>query len=452
MIFSRESKPIPVVDVAEISDPAELTRELGRERELAAARRDDELARLRGEAGHARARADVAENGRQAELARAEREAEAAAAAELARMHRQFQSAGERIRIKSVMSRSGEARALRLERLRSLNIKVLVPLLIGFGVWSTTGVQQGAARLMAVPAHSPVWWVLWGLEALLIGTVCWIIVVRARLAASGGELSDSAEKIGVACLTVSIFLNLIAAVPTNGLPTSGWWAIPGSMFAHALGPVGAAVIAHLIGLIDKSISDADPWHDKGGREVPRLAAMDLRPTTSATATSTPASNPNADVEGASESAEEPFAVVWPIRSGERSTLPIIARPATAKAAEAAPRTGDDRQGEPDTKAPREPHPKARRPRPNKGVPVPESAKPAPRPLTDDDHLERLVKAIDKGDVPEDASIRQVQTGLGLGFDRARRVRDLYRERLAELDRQITESARPGLAVVGGERR
>lgn len=195
--------------------PQELARELQRGRELADARRLDELERARAEAGHGRARADVATESRLAELARAEREADVRAEAELARMYREFRKSGERTRIRSLMARSGEARALRLERLRSRNLVILVPLLIGFGLWSTTGVQQGAARLMSVTSHSPVWWVLWGLEALLIGVVCWIIVVRARLATSGGKLSASAERIGAGCLTTSIFLNLVAAVPTG---------------------------------------------------------------------------------------------------------------------------------------------------------------------------------------------------------------------------------------------
>ncbi|KAB2341521.1 AAA family ATPase [Actinomadura rudentiformis] len=436
--------------------PDELAGELKRRRELQDAQRSDELARLRAEAGHKRARADVAEESRLAELARVEREADVRAEAELARMYRDFRAAGERTRIRSLMARSGEARALSLDRLRSRNLAILVPFLIGFGIWSTTGVQQGAARLMSVTSGSPVWWVLWGLEALLIGTVCWIIIVRARLATSGGQLSDSAEKIGIGCLTTSIFLNLIAAVPVGAGPHVSGWALPGAMFAHAIGPIGAAVVAHLIGVIDRSITDADPWHDKDGQEVPRLAAMDLRPPASATETSTPESASKSTPDSDTESADKPTAAMWPIPREGRPTLPIIARPAAAQDPETGLRTGDDRRGEREAKAPREPRPKVRRPRPNKGVPVPESAKPTPRPLTDADHVERLVSAIDKGEVPESASIRQVQGALGLGFDRARRIQNLYRARLAEMDRQISESlpksaapTRPDLSVVGG---
>ncbi|MGC4959757.1 hypothetical protein ACLQ2P_41725 [Actinomadura citrea] len=261
-------------------DPAELASELERQRALEAARRTDELERVRAEAGHGRARADVAEESRLAELARAEREADKRAEADMARMYREFRASGARTQIKADMARSGEARALRLEWLRTHNLRVLVPVMIGFGLWSTTGVQQGAARIMHVTSHDPVWWALWGLEALLIGAVCWIIVSRARLDSSGGTLAAQAERIGVGCLTTSILLNLVAAMPVGAGPHPSGWEVVGAMFAHALGPVGAAVSAHLVGVIDRSISEADPWHDKDGKAVPRLAEIDLQlPTT-----------------------------------------------------------------------------------------------------------------------------------------------------------------------------
>ncbi|TDD63671.1 hypothetical protein [Actinomadura rubrisoli] len=298
-----------------------------------------------------------------------------------------------------------------------------MPLLVGFGIWSTTGAQQGAARIMHVDSHSPVWWALWGLEALLIGTVCWIIVVRARLAGAGGELSRQAEKIGVGCLTTSILLNLVAAVPTGHVSV---WAVMGAMFAHALGPVGAAVTAHLIGVIDRSINMADPWHGKDGQAMPRLAEMDLRNAESAlaehgTAVPPPGASDSAE-EGGAESAGVVPVMAWPLASGQRRTLSVIARPTsvrtTAEGGEKRPRIGDDRPQERKSEAPR-------KRRPNKGVRVPESAKPAaPRALTDEQQCERMVAAIDRGELPEDASIRQVQSALGLGFARAKKVKEL----------------------------
>jgi hypothetical protein len=94
------------------------------------------------------------------------------------------------------MARSGEARALALTRLRTLNLKVLVPVLLGFASWSTTGVQAGGARLMRLTSADPTWWALWILEPVLIGAVVWVIIVRARLAACGGRLDERAARIG----------------------------------------------------------------------------------------------------------------------------------------------------------------------------------------------------------------------------------------------------------------
>ncbi|MCO6011719.1 hypothetical protein NE236_42915, partial [Actinoallomurus purpureus] len=109
----------------------DLVPELARRRHVDDAHRTDELERERAEARHKRNRADVAEEARRAELERTEREAQARATTDLARMYREARAAGERTRITSQMARSGEARALRLERLRILNLKVLVPVLLG---------------------------------------------------------------------------------------------------------------------------------------------------------------------------------------------------------------------------------------------------------------------------------------------------------------------------------
>lgn len=425
--------------------PEELARELGRERELAAAQRADELERARAEAGHGRARAELATESRLAELARAEREADVQAEAELARMYREFRASGERTRVRSLMARSGEARALRLERLRSRNLVILVPLLVGFGLWSTTGVQQGAARLMSVTSHSPVWWVLWGLEALLIGVVCWIIVVRARLATSGGKLSASAEKIAVGCLTTSIFLNLVAAIPAGDGPHVSGWAVPGAMFAHAIGPVGAALVAHLIGIIDGSISDADPWHDSDGQEVPRLAAMDLRWPTNVPAENAP--------EELSEGLEEVPPIAWPVSRGKRAALPVIARPTPGEDSEngrqdasRAARTGGDRDGQQGSKTPR-------RRRPNKGVPVPEAAKPAPktsRDRTDEELQDQLAELLARREI--EPGVRAVKDALGIGYDRAKRVMAaLADDASKDAEDGAPDASRPLTVLAGGAR-
>ncbi|WP_395110733.1 hypothetical protein [Actinomadura sp. SCN-SB] len=452
-----------------VTDPRELAAELERERELAAAKRADELARARAEAAHQRATRDVAEESRRAELERTEREAAAAADAELAALYRTYRAEGERTRIKALMARSGEARALALARLRALNLRILVPVLVGCAAWSTTGVQAGAARLMGVDAHTTVWWALWILEPVLISAVVWIIIVRARLAANGGKLDNSAEKIAAGSLVTSIFLNLVAAIPQDAAH-AGPEAI-GSMFAHALGPVGAAVTAHLIGVIDHSIADADPWHDEHGDPTLRLAEM-FEHAPGAQAHTVPVPRPEeAPLEGARRVPEAFPVTAWPVPRQGRRALPVIARPAAEAVSE--PYGGDGQR----TGAYRPRRAKAGTPsgasrrRPNKGVPVPPSARPSatpPRRRTDDELVQELTDAIDAGRVPEDAPYRAIKAALGIGYERARHVRELYEQRARDLEAEIVADLpdtgdRPGrdgqaavparrpLTVVGGER-
>jgi hypothetical protein len=416
---------------------AELAPELERRRGLDEAHRGDELARRSSEARHERDLADVAETNRRAELERAEREEQARADAELARMYRTFRAAGERTRITSQMARSGEARALRLERLRVLNLKVLVPVLLGFAAWSTVGVHHGAARLTGVGAgevSDPMWWALWLLEPVLIGAVVWVIIVRARLAASGGRIDTRAEGLAIACLGTSVLLNFSAAIPTHGVHGVGQaLGVVGAMIAHGIAPAGAAMTAHLIGIVDESIADADPWTENG-RPVPLLAEMDL---------TVPSSTPRTAPESASESvleagtlAIESPATLWPLPVGERDLLPIVVGPQASQASQDR-RSGRDRDRRPTSKAPA-------RPRPNKGVPVPPSARkrPAatPREQTDEQLRERLDALVASGRLAEDASVRQVQSALGVGFDRAKRVLALPAQ---ETETETEESAPPG---------
>lgn len=251
--------------------PEQLEAELATRREVEQVQRDDELARKDAQASHRIQLAGVAE-----------REAEADADAVIAREYRHARSAGARIRLRSDMARSAEVRALRLDRLRALNLKVLVPVLLGFAAWSTTGVHDGAARLMAVRSSAATWWALWILEPVLIGAVVWITIVRARLAASGGQIARKALYLGAGFLTTSIALNLAAPTHAKDIIHTG-----AAMLAHAIGPVGAAVTAHLIGVVEDSIADADPWHEGEGedkRPAPRLAEMDLSFASPATPT------------------------------------------------------------------------------------------------------------------------------------------------------------------------
>ncbi|GAA3226038.1 hypothetical protein [Actinocorallia longicatena] len=351
---------------------SELADELAQQRDREAVRRADELARTTATAEHNRALADLSEKTRRADLDRAEREASANASATLARVYRESKDSGERIRIAAHMARSGEARALRLERLRARNLKVLVPVLLGFAAWSTTGVQAGGARLMNVTSAAPTWWALWVLEPVLIGAVVWVILVRAGLAACGGRLDDHAARIAYGCLTTSILLNLAAAAVAPAAWTVGSVAtLLGSMLAHSIGPVGAAATAHLIGIIDESISDADPWTDAHGGKVPLLTELGL------------------DLDPAPVVEPEPAPSFLPDLREQQISAAAVTRP-------------------------------------NKGVKVPPSArrKPSttsPRATSDDVLRERLAALVSSGDLPENAPVRRVQAALNISFDRAKRV-------------------------------
>ncbi|GAA3222748.1 hypothetical protein [Actinocorallia longicatena] len=354
----------------------ELADELAQQRDREAVRRSDELARTMATAEHNRALADLSEVTRRADLDRTEREASANASATLARVYRESKDSGERIRIAAHMARSGEARALRLERLRTRNLKVLVPVLLGFAAWSTTGVQAGGARLMHVASDAPTWWVLWLLEPVLIGAVVWVIVARAGLAACGGRLNDRAVQIATGCLATSILLNLAAAAVAPPTWTVGSIAtLLGAMLAHSIGPVGAAATAHLIGVVDESISAADPWTDIHGSKVPLLTELAL------------------DLDAA------PAAEPGPLPTSTTSFLPDL---------------------------PEQPVPAATPARSHKGVKVPPSArrKPSttsPRALSDAVLRERLAALVSAGDLPDNAPVRRVQSALGISFDRAKRV-------------------------------
>lgn len=391
----------------------EVAPELERRRELAEEYRADELQRQRADARHDRDVADVATEVRLANLERAEREEQALADAELARMYRHARASGERTRIGAHIARSGEARALRLERLRVLNLKVLVPVLLGFAAWSTTGVHHGAARPLDIGEHAfgdPMWWALWLLEPALIGAVVWIIIVRARLAACGGQLDPRAGALAIGCLGTSVILNFAAAVPHHApAGLSGVFSMLSGMLGHGIAPLAAAGTAHLIGIVDDSIAAADPWHENG-QPVPLLADMDLR-------LGNALDNARPVVTSTSETrALPPAPTRWPLPVGDRELLPItVSEPPAATVR----RTSGHQDKQQPSKA-------ARRPRPNKGEPIPPAARkptttPSVRALPDVELRQRLDALIEAGELPASAPVRQVQAALGIGFNRAKRV-------------------------------
>lgn len=249
------------------TDPDTLASALAEERRVEEVKRADELARDRAAAAHQRARADLEAEMRQQARDRAEREAAGRAAARLAEMRREALAAGERLRIKTALATSGEARAWRLERLHTWNLRVLVPALVLFGALSTSGVQKGAANLFGWTRDDIAWWALWGLEPGLIAAICWIIHVRGQLALSGGSLARSVEVVMGVALATSVGFNMASGGADQDLK---------EMLGHSMAPLLAAGTAWLIGAIDRSIARTNPW--KPMRKGERVRSILEMPT------------------------------------------------------------------------------------------------------------------------------------------------------------------------------
>lgn len=310
------------------TDARDLSARLAAERAAEDTRRADEIARRRAQTAHDRALRDVDEEAHQAEEDRATRQAERAVAAELARLRRRAAAEGERARIRAEMARTGEARALALDRMRRANLLVLLPILIGCGIWSTIGAQHGAARIMGVTPADLLWWGAWLIEPVLIGLVVRVLVVRSGLAAirgrTDGAVRRGAERIAVAALAVSVALNVIAALPAQ--PPEVWtWgavlAVTGAVLAHLIGPVGAAATAHLIGELDASVAATDPWAG-----APRVADLDWAMTGQSTPAEVDQDHAD-DAAGHVRSDPVHSPVSWPVQLPDQAvTLPLVARP------------------------------------------------------------------------------------------------------------------------------
>lgn len=305
----------------------ELASRLAAERAVEEARRADEIARRRAQTAHARTLRDVEEEARQAEEDRAARQAERAVAAELGRLRQRAAAEGERARIQAEMARTGEARALRLDRMRRTNLWTLLPVLIGCGIWSTVGAQHGAARIMGVTPADLLWWGCWLIEPVLIGLVVRVLVVRSGLAAirgrTDGAVRRGAARIATAALAVSVALNVIAALPADGPEVWTWGAVlavTGAILAHLIGPVGAAATAHLLGELDASVAATDPWAG-----APRVADLDWSMTSGQSEVDQDHSADDAAGHVRSDPVHTP--VSWPVPLPDQVvTLPLVARP------------------------------------------------------------------------------------------------------------------------------
>jgi hypothetical protein len=393
-------------------DPKRVADELARARDLAAAHTADKLERLRG----------------QTERTIEERAIKQAAARDKAA------AALERAKLASDIADSAEARALRVYRTRTLTLAFLMPVFAAFAAWSTAGVHAGAAAMTGAEHGTAMWWALWFLEPALLGTVAWIILCRARLTSAGGTLGPDANHIMWGCLAVSVLLNAIGHWP--GVLTA---QAVGSLAAHSMGPLGAAMTAHLIGVIETAITTAKP--SQGAKTLSELT------------TTVEQKKERTSFESTSGSVRRD-----PARSPERAweippgavRLSLVDRPrTTAETPAEKPRRSVSEQGEGPVseegavKAPRA----ARKERADKGTKLPSalrgSSEKSPRAMSDEELADQLDTAVRDSRLSVEPSVNAVQKCLGIGFERAKRVLALQQSR-------TETTVTPELTVVGSE--
>lgn len=369
--------------------PEQVSADLTRKRELATARKRDRLARIRD---------------------RSERRIEAREIRQVAARD-QAAASLERAKLAADIAQSAEARALRVQRTRSLTLLALMPVLAAFAAWSTAGVHAGATAMLEVGDDSAMWWALWLLEPALIGTVAWIILCRARLESSGGKLGDDASRIMWSCLGVSILLNAIGHWPHE------WPQGAGALLTHSLGPVGAAMTAHLISIIEKAVTTAAPSEGEGVKSLAELTET------------TPKSPPGNPREKCA-----PPALAWVSVPSNARHLPIVDRAqATSKGASEKARrsTGERRKHENSEEGIPSASQGVRTPRVDKGATLPKSLKSASekssRALSDAELAELLNTAIADARLTAEPSVSAVQKCLSIGFERAKRVLALREE-------------------------
>ncbi|MBN1173776.1 MAG: hypothetical protein JXA67_16510 [Micromonosporaceae bacterium] len=245
-------------------DADALDTRLHGERALADVRRHDDLARRTSTLDHRIALDDLAERKRAAARVRRERAQDVSDASELSRLYRKASRAGTRAMLRSQIEASAEIRALRVASVRRWTLRIGVPILGAFAAWSTAGVQLGVARTLGLSASSAGWWAAWAVEPALMTIVVLTIVVRAVLQSSGGHTDGRLTSVEWAALATSVALNLAG----GGVSLSGSGVVAG--VAHSVGPLGAALTAYLIGVIDGYVSAARPMEG-----APTLASLGL---------------------------------------------------------------------------------------------------------------------------------------------------------------------------------
>lgn len=183
-----------------------------------------------------------------------------------ASIRRRATLAGEMARTRAEVAQSGEARAQRITGTRTLALALLLPVMVAFGAWSAAGVQAGMVAMLGLDPDSTAAAMAWAVEPALLGIVAGVILIRAQLQSSGGDLDKRASYVEAGALSMSIVLNMAGHWPSE-LTGSAVAAVAG----HALGPIGAAGAAYLIAVVQDGVRDADPWTLADGSRAPSLA-------------------------------------------------------------------------------------------------------------------------------------------------------------------------------------
>ncbi|WP_017602286.1 hypothetical protein [Nocardiopsis lucentensis] len=265
------AQEIETTSTEDVPDGAtkELERRLSVSRAWAGLKRDHRVLSLQARVQHQLAVSGERAKARRDRRQRREENRDASEETALNGLRRRASVSGERARTRARIQQSAEMRALRVSRVRTTSLMVLLPVLVAFAAWSTAGVHAGLTLLLAIEAGSPMWWAAWGLEPALITIVGGLIIVRAVLRSSGGDLGLRATLAEWGALTVSIALNAAGHWPDGGSLTAVV-----ALIAHSIGPLGAALTAWLIGIIDDAVATARPDRDRNGERVPSLADLE----------------------------------------------------------------------------------------------------------------------------------------------------------------------------------
>ena len=266
-------------------DPNRLQEQVETERR----RQQAELRRLTDEIEHQLAVHDVEERRQAAEQARQSR---AQSREDLTRLYEEYRRAlvaGTTRHWQSVIHRSGEARALRLHHLLLWVIGVGLPVLIACAAYASTGVQAGLARWLDLEPGTPRWWASWLVEPAFATVVCGIILFKAVIVSCGGATDWKLEVVKWGFLGGSIALT-VADHPAV-FHASGWIPAIGYAVMLSLGSIATAVVAWLMGLMIRYISEADPWRGASSvadlldpsqlrvlRQLPELLDQPTQPT------------------------------------------------------------------------------------------------------------------------------------------------------------------------------